>query len=62
MEDRDTDEFVLVLKGYYKLLMTMSLPIDREGDTSHTDSGKNIILCGLLNNLILLKVNACFKN
>lgn len=43
MEDRDTDEFILVLKGYFKLLMTMCLPIDREGDTIHTDSGKNII-------------------
>jgi len=40
MEDRDTDEFVLVLRGYYKLLMTMNLPIDREGDSLHTDSGK----------------------
>ncbi|XP_025410500.1 FERM and PDZ domain-containing protein 4 isoform X3 [Sipha flava] len=38
MEDRDTDEFILVLKGYYKLLMTMSLPVDRKGDTSHMDS------------------------
>lgn len=40
MEDRDTDEFILVLKGYFKLLMTMNLPIDREGDLLHTDSGK----------------------
>ncbi|VVC42556.1 Hypothetical protein CINCED_3A019130 [Cinara cedri] len=38
MEDRDTDEFILVLKGYFKLLMTMNLPIDREGDTLHLDS------------------------
>ncbi|XP_060836556.1 FERM and PDZ domain-containing protein 4 isoform X1 [Rhopalosiphum padi] len=38
MEDRDTDEFILVLKGYFKLLMTMNLPIDREGDLLHTDS------------------------
>jgi hypothetical protein len=43
MEDRDTDEFILVLKGYYKLLMTMSLPVDRKGDTSHMDSGGNIV-------------------
>jgi len=42
MEDRDTDEFILVLKGYFKLLMTMNLPIDREGDLLHTDSGKQI--------------------
>lgn len=40
MEDRDTDEFILVLKGYYKLLMVMNLPIDREGDSIHMDSGK----------------------
>lgn len=43
MEDRDTDEFILVLKGYFKLLMTMNLPIDREGDSLHTDSGKQIL-------------------
>lgn len=42
MEDRDTDEFILVLKGYFKLLMTMNLPIDREGDSLHMDSGKHI--------------------
>lgn len=41
MEDRDTDEFILVLKGYYKLLMAMNLPIDREGDSIHMDSGKH---------------------
>lgn len=40
MEDRDTDEFILVLKGYFKLLMTMNLPIDREGDSLHLDSGE----------------------
>lgn len=40
MEDRDTDEFVLVLRGYFKLLMTMNLPVDREGDSLHMDSGK----------------------
>lgn len=39
MEDRDTDEFILVLKGYFKLLMTMNLPIDREVDSLHMDSG-----------------------
>jgi len=45
MEDRDTDEFILVLKGYFKLLMAMNLPIDREGDSLHMDSGKpNIVL------------------
>lgn len=43
MEDRDTDEFILVLKGYFKLLMTMNLPIDREGDSLHMDSGKRFI-------------------
>lgn len=44
MEDRDTDEFILVLRGYFKLLMTMSLPIDRESDSLHMDSGKRIII------------------
>lgn len=44
MEDRDTDEFILVLKGYFKLLMAMNLPIDREGDLLHTDSGKQITI------------------
>lgn len=43
MEDRDTDEFILVLKGYFKLLMTMNLPVDREGDSLHTESGKHNI-------------------
>lgn len=41
MEDRDTDEFILVLRGYFKLLMTLSLPVDREGDSLHTESGKH---------------------
>lgn len=40
MEDRDTDEFILVLKGYFKLLMALNLPIDREGDSVHLDSGE----------------------
>lgn len=48
MEDRDTDEFILVLKGYFKLLMTMCLPVEREGDTLYTDSGKNIVCFFLL--------------
>jgi len=40
MEDRDTDEFILVLRGYFKLLMALNLPVDREGDSLHADSGK----------------------
>ncbi|XP_050521088.1 FERM and PDZ domain-containing protein 4 isoform X2 [Daktulosphaira vitifoliae] len=38
MEDRDADEFILVIKGYFKLLMALSLPIDRENDSSIIDS------------------------
>lgn len=51
MEDRDTDEFILVLRGYFKLLMTMSLPIDREGESLHMDSGKRIIF--ILENIFI---------
>ncbi|XP_050428155.1 uncharacterized protein LOC126838085 isoform X2 [Adelges cooleyi] len=38
MEDRDADEFILVIKGYFKLLMASCLPIDREGESVHIDS------------------------
>lgn len=40
MEDRDAEEFVLVLQGYYRLLTGRELFIDLDTDMWNQESGK----------------------
>ncbi len=42
MEDRDAEEFVLVLQGYYRLLTDRELYVDLEKDIWTQESGKFI--------------------
>ena len=43
MEDRDAEELVLVLQGYYRLLTGRILSVEQDRDLSWTDdAGKSI--------------------
>jgi hypothetical protein len=37
MEDRDAEELVLVLQGYYRLLTGKTLPVEQDRDLSWID-------------------------
>lgn len=39
MEDRDAEELVLVLQGYYKLLLNQNLPVQQDIDIWTQDAG-----------------------
>ena len=43
MEDRDAEELVLVLQGYYRLLTGRMLSVEQDRDLSWTDdAGKSL--------------------
>lgn len=44
MEDRDAEEFVLVLQGYYRLLTGKTLPVEQDRDLSWIDDAGMLLL------------------
>lgn len=52
MEDRDADEMVLVLQGYYRLITAKHLTVEQEKDVWTQDQGNVLSLIFLENEII----------
>lgn len=55
MEDRDAEELVLVLQGYYRLLTGRVLPVEQDRDLSWVDdAGESLVFSPSFSFLTLL--------
>lgn len=52
MEDRDADEMVLVLQGYYRLITAKHLTVEQEKDVWTQDQGNVLSLIFLEDEII----------